>query len=318
MNRLTIFAMLLLWAAYSYGQGCSDAGFCTMGAMSPSQIYSKKINFKLRAIEVSYYKGSTDLTPTVNAATADFTFGINDRTSVQFKLPYMWVSGSMGNTSGLSDISLSLTRNLYSTERFHINGTFGVKIPTGSSSQDDANTEHTTDNQVHVLPMYYQTSLGSFDLVAGGAYISQKWMFATGIQMALTRNENNFQYDDWANYPDPAYIQSYDLANELKRGTDIMFRVERAFHFSKVDIRLGLLPIIRVSKDEILNIDTGERVKLEGTTGMALTALLNVAYHFNISHSAKLMYGQKITDRDVNPDGLTRSNVLALAYVIRF
>ena len=104
-------ALIIIWtlitSSASYGQGCSDAGFCTMGAMKPSQIYSKKINFKLRSIEFSYYRGETPRTPVVSAAQVDFTFGINDKTSMQLKLPYQWVKGSFGKTSGLGDISIS-------------------------------------------------------------------------------------------------------------------------------------------------------------------------------------------------------------------
>ncbi len=97
-----------------------------------------------------------------------------------------------------------------------------------------------------------------------------------------------------------------------------MFRAERAFHFSNVDIRLGLLPIFRISKDEVLNTTTNQREKVENTTGLALTALLNVAYHFNRNSSIKALYGKKLTDRDVNPDGLTRENVATISYVLRF
>ncbi|MTI23004.1 hypothetical protein E1176_18380 [Fulvivirga sp. RKSG066] len=304
-----------------YSQGCSDAGFCSMGAMRPSQVYTKKINFKLRALEFSYYKGETELTPTINAATLDFTFGINEKTNLQFKLPYQWVDGSLGNTAGVADLSLSLTRNMYSTEKFHINGTLGFKIPTNNGDLDEElNSENLTDGvQTADLPMYYQTSLGTFDLVLGGAFISKEWMFAAGIQTPIAHNnENDFQYDQWQNYPDPAYLRDYDLATNLERGTDVMLRVERAFHFSNLDIRAGLLPIFRISKDEILDRDSGERIKLEGTTGMALTGLLNVAYHFNTKHTTRLLYGLKITDRDVNPDGLTRDNVLSLSYVLTF
>ena len=319
-----LFLLFSVTIVYSgYGQGCSDAGFCTMGAMRPSQIYTKKINFKLRSIEVSYYQGSTHLTPTISAATVDFNFGFNELTSMQVKLPYLWVNGSLGKTSDLADISLSITRNVYTSDTYHLNATIGAKIPTNSSNLQTTNTDLTSDNQPHTLPMYYQTSLGSYDFVAGFAYISQKWMFATGIQMALSSNQNNFRYEDWDNYPDQFYLQSYDLANQLKRGTDIMFRAERAFHFSKVDIRLGLLPILRISKDKIIDKDLAsdtfdERIKLENTTGLALSALLNTAYHFNTNNSVKFMFGLKLTDRDVNPDGLTRDSVLSLAYEARF
>ncbi|MEM6523450.1 MAG: hypothetical protein AAGF85_02200 [Bacteroidota bacterium] len=332
-QALSILFLSLSATSIGYGQGCSDAGFCSMGAMRPSQIYDKKINFKLREIEVGYYRGETGVTATINAATLDFTFGLNDDMSVHLKLPYMWVNGSMGETSDLGDISLSLTRNLKSTENYHINGTFGVKIPTNNADLDDSNTDFTTNNIQADLPMYYQTSLGSFDLIAGAAYISRDWMFSTGIQVALTENENDFRWGQWDNYPDqnlnpergnnPNYVTQYDLANDLRRGTDIMFRVERAFHFSKWDIRAGLLPIFRITKDEVLDIrpgsDTlGERIKVDDTSGLALTAIGNVAYHFSTKQSAKLLYGLKITDRDINPDGLTRDNVVSISYVYRF
>lgn len=305
------------------GQGCSDAGFCTMGAMKPSQIYTRQINFKLRSAELSFGRGKTTLSPVLHVVTMDLTFGINEKTSFQFKLPYQTVKGNLGQTSGLSDISYSFTRNVYSTEQFHINATIGGKIPTNKSDLDsDVKSEHITSGlpagTSTDLPMYYQTSLGSVDFVAGASFISQKWMFATGIQMALTENENDFRFEQWANYPDENYLRDNFLANNLKRGTDIMFRVERAFHYSNVDIRLGLLPIFRISKDEITDTATNERGKLDGTTGMALTALLNVAYHFNTNHSIKALYGKKLTDRDVNPDGLTRENVATISYVVRF
>lgn len=332
-KALLLVIAISLSTTYSFSQGCSDAGFCSMGAMRPSQVYNKKLNFKLRELEVGYYKGETHVTATINAATLDFVFGLNDDLSMQVKVPYMWVNGTLGETSSLGDISLSLTKNIKSTEDYHINATFGGKIPTNSSDLDDSNTDFTTDSIRAQLPMYYQTSLGSFDLVAGASYISKNWMFSTGIQVALTENENDFRWGQWENYPDPLrnperqnapnYVTEYDLANDLKRGTDIMLRAERAFHFSKWDIRVGLLPIFRITKDEVLDIrpgsDTeGQRIKVDGTTGMALTGIGNVAYHFNTTQSVKLLYGLKITDRDINPDGLTRDNVVSISYVYRF
>ena len=44
-------------------QGCSDAGFCTMGAMKPDQPYNKRLAVRLRSMEMSFYRGTTSLTP---------------------------------------------------------------------------------------------------------------------------------------------------------------------------------------------------------------------------------------------------------------
>lgn len=318
MKKLLLIFIGLCSFSFASGQGCSDAGFCTMGAMSPGQVYTKKINFKLRALELNQYRGTTKLTPVINVTTLDFTFGITENTSFQVKLPYQWVKGNLGKTSGLGDISYSFTHNFKTTENYHINATLGGKIPSGKSDlEGDDKLEFTSDGQPHDLPMYYQVSLGTWDVVAGASYISKKWMFATGIQIPVSHNnQNNFQYEEWSEYPDPGYLRSHHLANDLKRGTDVMLRAERAFHFSNLDIRLGVLPIFRITKDEIT--ENGERVKLDGTTGMALSGILGVAYHFNVYHTAKVLLGHKFTDRDVNPDGLTRENVASIAYVIRF
>ncbi|ELR72409.1 hypothetical protein C900_01565 [Fulvivirga imtechensis AK7] len=311
-------ALVLSAATFQgYGQGCSDAGFCTMGAMRPSQVYSQKINFKLRALEVNQYRGTTKITPVINVTTLDFTFGITEKTSFQVKIPYQWVNGNLGETSSLGDISYSVTSNIKSTEKYHINATLGGKIPTNNSTLEASN--EFTSFQDAELPMYYQTSLGTWDVVAGAAFISKKWMFAAGVQVPVVHNnDNDFRFEEWTGYPSEDYLRHNHLANDLKRGTDVMLRAERAFHFSNLDIRIGLLPIFRITKDQIRDIDTNEMVKLDNTTGMALSAILGVAYHFNTFHSVKLLIGRKITDRDVNVDGLTREDVASLAYVIRF
>ncbi|MCR9254272.1 MAG: transporter [bacterium] len=317
-SRILIVVLFFVSTSELLAQGCSDAGFCTMGAMRPAQVYNKKLNFKLRALAIDYYYGNTTLSPEINAVTADFTFGLSAKSSFQVKLPYVWVSGNLGETTGLGDISLSFTRNMYSSENFHINATLGAKIPTGKSDQ-----EFSSENGSGDLPMYYQTSLGSYDAIAGMSMISRKWMFATGIQIALTENENDFRWGEWSGYPSQSYLLDHALANNLKRGVDVMFRVERTFLYSKFDFRLGLLPIFRVTKDEILDIipgspTNGERIKVEGTTGLAMSGIAGAAYHFNTKNSLKLTYGVKIDQRDVNPDQLTRDWITSVAYVIRF
>ncbi len=300
------------------GQGCSDAGFCTMGAMKPDQAFNKKVKLKLRSIELSYYQGQSTLTPVITVINLDAGFSITKNLSGQFKLPYYSVNGNFDKTSGLGDISLSLTQRLIDTESFDLSATVGAKIPTNDSAIRSSG-EKVPGTEGLVLPMYYQTSLGSFDIVAGASLISSKWLFATGIQMALTANNNTWWAQEWVGkYPNEDYIRAYDDANKLKRGTDIMLRVERNFRFAKYSFNIGLLPIFRISKDQTVDRNTGEYRKLDGTTGMALTALAGATYNFNINNTVKFTYGQKITDRDVNSDGLTRHSVIILAYLFRF
>ncbi|MDL5049442.1 hypothetical protein QQ054_25840 [Oscillatoria amoena NRMC-F 0135] len=312
-----LIVMLSSSVIMSYGQGCSDAGFCTMGAMKPDQPFNKKIPIKLRSMEISFYRGTTTLSPIVYVATADASFNIIDtRTSFQIKVPFQAVTGNFGNTNGLGDISLCLTRNLISTEEYDINVSVGGKLPSNNS-----NLTANFEGQDRPLPMYYQTSLGTYDIIGGISLITRKWLFATGIQHPFNENGNHFRWADWV---PPVYngsleyVLAYDPCYELKRGTDVMLRAERNFRFSRFNASVGLLPIFRITKDEILNINTLERIKLDGTTGMALSGIVTAGYSFNVKAGIRLLFGHKITQRDVNPDGLTRVMVTTVSYFYRF
>jgi len=303
-----IFACLAFPYA-SYSQGCSDAGFCTMGAMRPDQPFNKKLNVKLRSMEFSYYSGKTPISPRITVLTADLNFGITERTFFQVKLPYHMVKGNFAQTSSMGDISLCLTRNIFMSEKFDVNLSFGTKIPSNNSDLEQDGKP---------LPMYYQTSLGTYDFISGISLINRKWLFAAGIQHPFNRNNNQFTWETWPNYPDQGYVQRNSEAFELKRGTDVMLRVERNFRLSKMNFTTGLLPIYRINQDEITDRDSGERIKVPETTGLALSLINSVGYNINVKSGVKILYGHALVQRKNNPDGLTRDNVVSLSYYYRF
>lgn len=310
--RTYIFTGLMLCCVVyqNLAQGCSDAGFCTMGALKPDQPFNKKIDFRLRSMEISFYRGLTTLTPIVLVATADMNFSLNSKTSFQVKLPYQSVSGSLGSTSGLSDISLCLTRSLITHEKFDLNLSVGGKIPTNQSDK--------TENGLP-LPMYYQTSLGTYDIMTGVSLITPKWLLATGIQHPFNNNNNEFLWQTWVNNSDHSegYIKKYGRANQLKRGTDVMLRVERNFRFSRMNFSVGLLPIWRINNDTFENAE-GKRITEPNTTGLALSGIVTAGYQFNVQSGVRLLIGHKIVQREVNPDGLTRTLVSSISYFVRF
>ncbi|HNT50989.1 MAG TPA: hypothetical protein PKK67_10405 [Cyclobacteriaceae bacterium] len=314
--KLLTLAFSLLIIQQVYAQGCSDAGFCTMGAMKPDQPYNKKIPIKLRSVEVSFYRGTTTLSPVVYVANLDASFNvIDDKTFFQVKVPYQAVDGNFGKTNGLGDLSLCLTRNLYSSEKFDISVSVGSKIPSNKSNL------RSKENGL-MFPMYYQTSLGTYDAIAGISLINKQWLFATGIQHPFNQNENTFTWGAWipvyANGEGEDYVRDNMIAYNLKRGTDVMLRVERNFRYARFNFTLGLLPIFRITQDEITDINTNQRIKLDGTTGMALSGIGTVGYNFNVKSGVRLLFGKKITQRKVNPDGLTRHDVTTISYYYRF
>ncbi len=287
-----------------------------MGAMKPDQGFNLGVPVKLRSMEIGWYKGETLLTPTVYAFTADFNFLIGKNLTFQAKVPYQYVRGSFGKNDGIGDLSISFTKPIVDKDKYDISLTLGAKIATGDATASIVSPSTGVETQ---LPMYYQVTLGSHDLVIGASYISREWLIAVGYQQPLShQNENQFTPDpnDWDWYPDINYVRSYDLATDLRRGADVMFRAERNWRFANYNFNFGVLPIYRITHDQILV--NGVYEKQDKTTGLALSILAGAGYQFNVSNAVKIIYGLKITDRDVNPDGLTRDSVLTLAYQVKF
>ena len=312
--RIILFLLSTSMAFQALAQGCSDAGFCTMGAMKPDQPYNKKVEFKLRSMEISFYRGTTTLTPIIYVATADMNFSINRNYTLQVKVPFQLVEGQLAKTSSLADLSLCVTRKILSANNFDLNLSVGGKIPSNNSDFSSGG---------NALPMYYQTSLGTYDFITGLSLINRNWLFATGIQIPLNENKNQF---DWHRWPqdDPeefAYVQKYANSTQLKRGIDVMLRVERNFRLSRLNFSIGILPIYRVTADKITNFK-GERTSFDAkgneAIGLALSAIGTVGYSFSTRSGVKLLLGHKLVQRQFSPDGLTRELVSSITYLYRF
>jgi hypothetical protein len=308
LKKILFLVGLAVTQVNCFAQGCSDAGFCTMGAMKPDQPYNKKVQLRLRTMELSFYRGTTTLTPVIYVATADFNFSLNQKNTFQLKVPYQFVSGRLTNTGSVGDISLCFTRNIFSSDKFDLNLSVGGKIPTNQSDKS-------VDGRP--LPMYYQTSLGTYDFITGLSFINRKWLFATGIQIPLNENNNQFVWSAWNGTDEKAYVDLYTQAKNLRRGIDVMLRVERNFRWSQFNCSIGLLPIYRINRDEFTNSDN-IRVIREDASGLALSGIVTAGYNFNTRSGVRLLIGHKIIQRDLNPDGLTRELVNSVTYIYRF
>ncbi len=327
-KTLGLIISFLMIPFLAWGQGCSDAGFCTMGAMKPDQDYQRKVQIRLKSLTISYYAGFTKFNDIISAYQAELNLALSEKMSFQFKVPYMQVQGVLANTNGLGDITLSLSRNFIQNENYQVNATLGAKIPTGQPNQISA------DNRP--LPMYYQTTLGTYDLAFGASISTKKWLFATGLQQPLNSVENEFLWGKWAGSENQEVARKYPRANQLFRGTDVMLRVERNFRFAKFNLNAGLLPIWRITPDkitvqgfelqntgepnEVFDSESGEYISFETgkSTGLALTFLYGFGYNFSVKSAFKFMGGQRLRKRMINGDGLSREQVLNFSYQYKF
>lgn len=291
-------------------QGCSDAGFCSMGAMRPDQHFAEELNLKINSVRLEQYYGHTRPGVKILNTQVEVNLGISHALTFQVKMPYAYTSGKLGTTNGPGDISYSFTRHLFTSGDYHISATIGGKIPSNNSDL--------RDSEGRPLPMYQQTSLGTWDIVLGAAIQSEKWLFSTGLQHAFNENSNSFLWGPWQETEFDEHVTNYHAAIDLKRGTDVMFRLQRNERYRSFEAHLGLLSIARITKDEITDPETGERTLLDNSTGFAHNATFSLDYHISANASLSMLYALKLAQREVNPDGLLREYVATVSYTYKF
>lgn len=280
-------------------QGCSDAGFCTLSDMKPHQAKEAAGKNLIRA-GVNY--GSADHDIKAFGAYVEYGRMINERISVSSRVSSLGHNGFVANTYGLSDVYLNAAYKVNTA--FSL--TAGVKIPLS-----DGNT--TLNGQP--LPMDYQSSLGTTDIIAGINIHIASLQLTAGIQQPLTQNKNSFLAETGPS--DPA-LAAYQSTNQFRRKGDIMLRASYPIHFgSKVTLTPGILPVYHLGNDEYTDL-SGRTIEIEGSGGITLNGNLFLDYRLNSKNVFQLIFGMPFIVRDARPDGLTRSFVAGIEYSTSF
>jgi hypothetical protein len=90
-----------------------------------------------------------------------------------------------------------------------------------------------------------------------------------------------------------------------------MLRVERVFKTKKYNLIFGVLPIYHLADDKI---NDGEKVS--NSSGLTLNLNASATKKLENNSILKLIIAAPIIDREVRPDGLTRSFVIVFSYNI--
>lgn len=301
---ITILFAALFAGTKSIAQGCSDAGVCTVGIMS-GENFSEEEQKKVR-IGLGYNIGQGDDGTKVNTILLEGNINVSKKLFVQFKIPYLMVDGNLGKTNGLGDISLSVNGILKQSGKHRFEGFAGFRIGTGKADLQENGMP---------LPMVYQTSLGTTDLLLGAKWFYRGWSASLGYQQPLIQNnKNQFLYSAWEGNPD---AEKYDQTRELKRKSDIVARVEKAFFIHDLTITIGLVPIYHLQNDSYKN-ENDEEITIDGSQGLTLNFSGSVNYKFSPLFSANIFYGSPFVTRDAQPEGLGRKYVAGLGVYFSF
>lgn len=301
LKHWLLAACALAVPAIAQAQGCSDAGFCTAGALQhePAMDSSSQSSLGLSFTIGSGEQGTTILTPQ-----AEWKQRLNASWSLELKLPYYLATGSLGTQSGIGDPIATVSKSWSLKQSWKVFAIVGTRI-----SLTDAGA---SDERGRPLPMPYQHGLGTTDLIAGLAAQYKSWLaVSAGYQQPL------FQYNDngylaQALPLEGAEYNAYFDSRKLERRGDVLFRAEGTYMRKRWSLTGGPLLIYHLGNDRVTGL-SGQEKSLQGSEGITLNAAAKLAYMARKSRW-ELAGGAPFVVRSVRPDGLTRHWVLTLRY----
>jgi len=301
-----LFLLLLIGQqAVTQAQGCSDAGFCSLSVLKNNVAASK--NKHSIQIGSSFGIGEEN-TQTINPYIA-YQQQFNKKWSVQAKLTATSASGFLGNSFNIGDFFAFATHTSTKDSTSSLTWLGGIKIPlTDANNQNKANIS---------LPLDYQSSIGTYDVIVGVNYIFKKhWEINGGLQLPIIQQNKNAFFP--TNFTDER-AKSFAPTNLFKRSADVLARVGYYVQIpsQSIVIKPNLLAIYHVAEDTYVNT-AGIKTALDGSAGLTLNGGIIATKTFKNNHQLELVAATPFVVRTIRPDGLTRSLVFNIQYNIQF
>ena len=299
MKKILLLLVLIFVTTFSFAQGCSDAGICSIG----NSFQSKEKEFK-NNIEISAIFGAGEADVTYFSPYISYGRKVNERFSWSSKVTFSAANGSFGTRAAFGDGYLIGNYTFDTKNKTQWSVLLGSKIPFTSSNLKINGFS---------LPLDYQSSLGTFDLFLGTNYKYQNWDFNAAIQIPVFNNNKNSYFAEYSGTDD------FLTTNLFERRSDALFRTTYTIKTlnNKFTFKPNVLFIYHLGEDSFENI-YGKRQSYIGSEGLTINGNLISTYNFNRQKSIELSLAAPFVVRDIRPDGLTRSFVLAIQYKILF
>jgi len=306
-NTLLLLLLSFIINNTSFSQGCSDAGVCTINTMKDHAFSILPEDKNKNHIKTGITYGLGENSISVTNPYAEFTNFISEGFSLSGKISYAFIRGELASVNNLSDVIITANKHIYKKEMSLLALSIGGKIPLNNSNAKEDNNS---------LPMHYQTSLGTYDLVVGLNYMYMDFGVSLALQQPLINaNENEFIA------PNDITLEAakYHSTNSYNRKGDVMTRLSYNIDvvYNKLIIRPGLLSIYHLANDTYKDIN-GVEQEIDGSAGLTLNANIFVNYYFAHNKHLELVAGFPFVTRDARPDGLTRELVLGIEYTYSF
>ena len=308
MRKQALLAPVLFLAACfsASGQGYSDAGAASIGFMKPI-LATDTANTATLLTGVSV--GLADEDVVVISPFLEANFNLLPRTYLHLRAPFVFANGNLANTADMGDIFAGLSYSVWQPD----SATNLRVMAIGKVAFNRADKR--TDN--FPLPMQYQTSTGTYDLIVGTTYSRKNWNLGIAYQHVLKNdNENNYLRDYVRDNED--YLK-YLNARNLERAGDLVARVEYVMtRPGKLhQMTFGVVPVYHVGKDSYETI-SGKREDIMGSDGITVNLNMSFLYQLSSNGGLRLTFAGPFERNDVQPSGLGRKGFSMLNYEYRF
>lgn len=283
----------------SFAQGCSDAGICSIG--NGFQTTDKELK---NGIEVGTIFGAGEADVTYISPYITYTRTINERLSLSSKITYSLANGSFGKRGSFGDAYLIGNYNWLPKANTQWSSLLGFKIPFTSSN---------LKINEFSLPLDYQSSLGTFDLIAGLNLNYKKWDFNTAVQIPVFNNNKNSYFKEFSNTDD------FPSTNLFERKSDALFRTTYTFQTTtkKFTFKPNILLIYHLGEDSFENA-FGKRETIKNSDGLTINGNIIGTYAIDAKNSIELSLATPFVVREIRPDGLTRKFTAGIIYKVSF
>jgi hypothetical protein len=298
--KAIVLSMFVLLTNYVFGQGCSDAGFCTINSFKPKGEDTLQTTHNHFKIGTSVGKADNNIIAW--GSYLEYHRQLGSQFGIDVKLTSLAQIGNNITSFGISDVFVNT--NYKATKKLNL--TAGIKIPLSTAN-------HTQNNLP--LPMDYQASLGTFDLIVGIGYQINKLQLVAALQQPLTQNNNQFTP---SNHSSTSELSKFQSTKNFQRSGDILLRVAYPFMLSqKLRFTPSILPIYHLTNDKYTDELNVERV-IKDSQGLTLNGNVFLDYELNPKNTLQLNVGMPFMVRESRPDGLTRSFIVSVEYKINF
>jgi len=295
--------LLPLCVAFSvHGQGCSDAGFCTLNGFRPDVKDSTNITYK-NSITTGLSIGEADYAIKVVSGYIEYHRQISEKIGLDTNLIGLNHTDSHLSVTGLSNLYVN-TSYLFLKNTTALGG---IKIPlqNGNALSDEDLS----------LPMDYQASLGTLDLILGLKYEIKKLAITTGLQQPLIQNNNHYLSEQ---YPSTSPYKGFQSTNNYNRSGDVLLRLTYPIKITKhFIVSPSALSIYHLRDDKFTDI-TGIEQSIKGSEGLTFNGTIYFDYTLNKRNTIELNMGKPFITRKARPDGLTLEYIVTLEYKFKF